>query len=564
MIEIPGSKAKVRAKENTLKLKKSKKKPQGITDRVTAQYRKDEPPTSQITEYFHTSKQLEKPVKSKAKAKQSAKPSKRKHKEEDEQVLLLSPISAQRVIEDQGFVFGTCSQLEREGYSDDEYFHEIDVDCVSKPALNLDHMGSGSHNPVPIGSSTTLIDIQGVRRGVGLWSAANRDLEGGLMEDVDLSVHIGGTVEESPIQTISESTPLSSGTEIVTTTSNKPLGNEAVVSKRKTTIVDLTVSSPLPLPEPPQPPQYTKPHALSNDSPSDSPRRTHSRTSSLGNISPVSIITHNRNGSSIAYFHSATTQNAAGTRKKRSASVPVQAKETSLSEVPKHTSTLTPASTIPKPPEISKMPDYSTYRTTQLQEELTKFGFKKITSRAAMVTCMEKCWKAQHPTSVEVESPEPAIIVDTVTEGRQIPSQGKKPRVTSSGKGSRSRAASKEPQSRAVSEQHENTLLRSAIPSRRTKKPVKDIEQIQYLCAKISEAIRKDAKPDDTTSFQYQILMFDPIILEDLTVWLNTAGLQMVGVDEEVGIGDVRSWCDNHSVCCLSKETQKGLDRKRF
>ncbi|KAI9704892.1 MAG: 5'-flap endonuclease [Candelina mexicana] len=61
-----------------------------------------------------------------------------------------------------------------------------------------------------------------------------------------------------------------------------------------------------------------------------------------------------------------------------------------------------------------------------------------------------------------------------------------------------------------------------------------------------------------------KILMYDPIVLEDLSTWLNTQGLARVGVDREVGAVEVRDWCERNSVCCLWKENLRGGARSRY
>jgi hypothetical protein len=47
-----------------------------------------------------------------------------------------------------------------------------------------------------------------------------------------------------------------------------------------------------------------------------------------------------------------------------------------------------------------------------------------------------------------------------------------------------------------------------------------------------------------------KILMYDPIVLEDLATWLNTEGLALIGEDREVSALEVRSWCEMKGVCC--------------
>lgn len=52
-------------------------------------------------------------------------------------------------------------------------------------------------------------------------------------------------------------------------------------------------------------------------------------------------------------------------------------------------------------------------------------------------------------------------------------------------------------------------------------------------------------------TFHEKMLMYDPIVIEDLTLWLNVEGLGAVGEDREVGALEVREWCERRGVCCL-------------
>jgi hypothetical protein len=60
------------------------------------------------------------------------------------------------------------------------------------------------------------------------------------------------------------------------------------------------------------------------------------------------------------------------------------------------------------------------------------------------------------------------------------------------------------------------------------------------------------------------MLMYDPVVLEDLTSWLNAGQLDRVGYDDEVSAGDVKKWCESKSICCLWKVNLQGKERKRF
>lgn len=58
--------------------------------------------------------------------------------------------------------------------------------------------------------------------------------------------------------------------------------------------------------------------------------------------------------------------------------------------------------------------------------------------------------------------------------------------------------------------------------------------------------------------------MYDPVILEELTVWLNQEGLGRVGVDEEVTVGEVRDWCNTMGVVGVARETNQNKERTRY
>jgi hypothetical protein len=65
-------------------------------------------------------------------------------------------------------------------------------------------------------------------------------------------------------------------------------------------------------------------------------------------------------------------------------------------------------------------------------------------------------------------------------------------------------------------------------------------------------------------SWHEKILIYDPIVLEDLAAWLNTGELSRVGYDGEVNPNDVKKWCESKSICCLWRVSLRGKERKRF
>lgn len=86
------------------------------------------------------------------------------------------------------------------------------------------------------------------------------------------------------------------------------------------------------------------------------------------------------------------------------------------------------------------------------------------------------------------------------------------------------------------------------------------------LYSHITKAITSAPRTTDpeNPSWHEKMLMYDPIILEDLTAWLNSGQLTRVGYDGEVAPLDVKKWCESRSVCCLWKGNWHGKERKRF
>lgn len=82
----------------------------------------------------------------------------------------------------------------------------------------------------------------------------------------------------------------------------------------------------------------------------------------------------------------------------------------------------------------------------------------------------------------------------------------------------------------------------------------------------ITKAI-KSAPPSTSSSdpnWYEKMLLYDPIVLEDLTIWLNTGGFERVGWDGEVCPAEVKTWCESNSVCCLMRENLRGGARSRY
>ncbi|KAF5963445.1 structure-specific endonuclease subunit SLX4 [Fusarium bulbicola] len=91
-------------------------------------------------------------------------------------------------------------------------------------------------------------------------------------------------------------------------------------------------------------------------------------------------------------------------------------------------------------------------------------------------------------------------------------------------------------------------------------------DQEALLFGHITNAVTTAPRTTDPQepSWHEKILIYDPIVLEDLAAWLNTGELSRVGYDGEVNPNDVKKWCESKSICCLWRISLRGRERKRF
>lgn len=91
-------------------------------------------------------------------------------------------------------------------------------------------------------------------------------------------------------------------------------------------------------------------------------------------------------------------------------------------------------------------------------------------------------------------------------------------------------------------------------------------DQQSALFAHITKAVTTAPRTTDPAnpSWHEKILLYDPVVLEDLTSWLNCGQLTRVGHDGEASVGEVKKWCESKSVCCLWKVNLRGKERKRY
>lgn len=270
----------------------------------------------------------------------------------------------------------------------------------------------------------------------------------------------------------------------------------------------------------------------------------------------------------------------------------------------------------------SQMPNYQGFTMNQLSVAISKYGFKAIKGRDAMIVLLERCWESKArlalqslPPNVNVPSLAPPGDQKTTDKAEKTSPakwKGRPPKVKDSSttpegeplKGTTSPTKprgrpkkSKVPPTTTTTGEPQNAVQAPATPPKLKAKRKAVIDEIEdpdplptpspprrrpslsppqalpltglsnplnsstpSLFDSITEAITMSPPSNDSRklSWHEKILLYDPIVLEDLAAWLNTEGLERVGVDEEVGAEAVKEWCEGRSVCCLWREGWRG------
>ncbi|KAI8624788.1 hypothetical protein F5Y19DRAFT_302999 [Xylariaceae sp. FL1651] len=91
-------------------------------------------------------------------------------------------------------------------------------------------------------------------------------------------------------------------------------------------------------------------------------------------------------------------------------------------------------------------------------------------------------------------------------------------------------------------------------------------DQQADLFKHITKAVTSAPRSQDPLkpSWYEKMLLYDPIVLEELASWLNGGELTRVGYDGEVSPFDVKKWCESKSVICLWRQNLNGKERKRY
>ena len=256
-------------------------------------------------------------------------------------------------------------------------------------------------------------------------------------------------------------------------------------------------------------------------------------------------------------------------------------------------------------------PDFQAYTMAQLVKEVASYHFKPIKSRDQMIKLLEKCWEGKQrmamsslSTNVPHSSPRktfksgneppPSSQAQAASPKRprgrpkkdSPPSSPAKPRTTTASVAAAlSRARKSQKKAEAIEEISDSDTASTISPPRRHPSQIGTPPlplQLSFLSVDsrelsptslqtrlfkyITTAVKSALPSTDSInpSWHEKILLYDPIILEDLTVWLNTGALEKAGWDGEVDPKEVKKWCESKSICCLWKENLRGGARSRY
>ncbi|KAL8907792.1 MAG: hypothetical protein Q9207_001195 [Kuettlingeria erythrocarpa] len=264
---------------------------------------------------------------------------------------------------------------------------------------------------------------------------------------------------------------------------------------------------------------------------------------------------------------------------------------------------------------LPDMPHYSGFADADLKKEVVAYGFKPMKRREEMIPLLQKCWESKNrialqslPPNVsmttvpakdlpkEVSKPSSPTKCSTPTKkkGRSAKGTGaatgngpmiesvmppKKPRgrpkkstITRDSASSLQIEAAAEPSSNAdhiptVPLPHRRIMAEaSGPPILTTSSPARAAtHDTEALFATITKAIKSYPPTHDARSLTWyeRMLIYDPIVLEDLADWLNREGLGLVGYEDRITPRLAKQWCDSQSICCVWRESLKGGTRVR-
>lgn len=230
---------------------------------------------------------------------------------------------------------------------------------------------------------------------------------------------------------------------------------------------------------------------------------------------------------------------------------------------------------LPTEAPTALMPTYSGFTDVQLKKALSSYGFKPIKKRLDMIFLLEKCWKDQQERAsvlpAERQVSGGASSMEATGIQSAVPDAGSHSNASSVKKGAPkkdSREASINTQDSTKRARGRPRKAKVACPQGDGQAPkgeevavpekAKEQTQFETKCKSLFDQITNTVKGEIAThdiknlTWHEKILMYDPIIIEDLTSWLSNK----IPLEEGIKGNNllVKAWCESNSVCCLWKE----------
>ncbi|KAK2875002.1 hypothetical protein FQN49_001864 [Arthroderma sp. PD_2] len=454
-------------------------------------------------------------------------------------------LEALKAIENQTLLFGTSSQLERDSspsvYGLD---HELRVQ-------SLDQTGSNQSRSISRESSIGL-GVSRFSRSKNMWGASSRDLDGSLMgvEVIDLVDPAAPKITHKPVNS-ERSVCISEQAE--DTNKNPPSNEHGHAEKAEAQAgpidgikaSDTTQKLPRILDVPKNPKEAT---------PADNPMPEYSQLSTAElakKLTSFGFKPLNKREKMIELLEKCW--------KSKHKTVEETAAEPADPHIPQVPTLLATSNTTPE--SLASVPTKKSNRVSSKRTAKSKSlkattkeiadsvqasrpapGNSKSSSKTTEISGPADSQRDIRPDTIEIE--------DSTDESP--PGSPKQPRNQTSASSSGSRP---------ISSRQKSSPLLQTVPIRTKPSDGKDAKEpadLPSIFLQITNAVKAQPRMRSTNgvkqpTWHEKIVMYDPIWLDDLTVWLNVEGFKRIGEDREVYPSLVREWCESKGICCCYK-----------
>ncbi|KAL9010946.1 MAG: hypothetical protein Q9173_004168 [Seirophora scorigena] len=546
--------------------KSLKKKPQTITDKATAPFAHDDQRAASIRHYFGTPSSdtdilLLKPLTGRRednsaeiiaevpsrKAIKASKVKTKVVKKTNPALTLVSPEAAIETANRQDLLFGTCSQLARE--ESPTFTRDVQQAVKESEMMNTstyvsrENESQVSHQSSASSLSTSRLSSASRK----MWSEAARDSTGSLLnvDVVDLvnTPQPSGTVEDPRVEDVAPTPPVYTRNEDFTVTEDP----------RPTEGVD---------------PPITELRQLENSLPRS--------------VAEAFLRERPRSRSPVKEQRSHKDAQAFATE-----------------------------------PSHPHMPNYNGYNDADLKKELTALGFKPIRRRQEIILLLQRCWESKKRVALRSlphnvpgtfvlgqdlakEASEACDVTKTDgpkkkrgrpankkvagidNAGHQLESVASpqkargRPRKNAGTKNAKSNARKESPIEETSDAEHasppppprqRSSTKRKGLSTPTTSSAaISTVSDTMALFVLVTRAITSFPPTHDVKNLTWRekMLLYDPIVLEDLADWLNKEGLSRVGCEDKISPGLAKQWCESQSICCVWRENLRGGTRARY